>query len=89
MKTKGFRKMGRYDYGATFDKAIYKSDEVEVNIIYSIHPYDYPYHGIKIKVINKEKIIEEKLYSFSEGGIEFSLNSLAEDLKQEKIKINA
>ncbi len=86
MKSKGFRKVGRYDYGSTFDKAIYQRDDLEVNIIFSIHPYDYPFHGIEIKVISNGNLIDQKHYSFDNGNMKSLIDELSKDLKEETIK---
>lgn len=87
MKSKGFRKVGRYDYGSTFDKAVYQREDLEVNVIFSSHPYDYPYHGIEIKVISNGNIIDQKHYSFKNANMKSLVDELAKDISEEKIKI--
>ena len=87
MKAKGFRKIGKYDYGATFDRAIYKSSEKDCRIIYSVHPYDYPLHGIRFEEMSNGKIIFEKQYLFEDGDLELLINTLASDLEMGSISI--
>ena len=46
MKSKGFRKIGKYDYGTTYEKAVYESSQNTCNVIFTAHPYVYPANGI-------------------------------------------
>ncbi len=87
MKARGFRKIGKYDYGATFDKAFYKSPEKECQVIYSVHPYDYPLHGIRFEEISNGEKIFEKQYLFEDGDLDFLINNLARDLETGNISI--
>lgn len=68
MKSKGFKKVGKYEYGATFDKAVYRSREKELQVIYTVHPYDYPYHGINIEERVGGEVIQKKNCSFESMG---------------------
>ena len=87
MKAKGFRKIGKYDYGATFDKALYKSPEKECQVIFSVHPYDYPLHGIRFEEISNGKTIFEKQYLFEDGDMDLLIHNLARDLEAGNIDI--
>jgi hypothetical protein len=87
MKAKGFRKIGKYDYGATFDKALYKSSEKECQVLFSVHPYDYPFHGIRFEELLNGKKVLEKQYLFEDGDLELLINTLARDLKAGDIVI--
>jgi hypothetical protein len=82
MKAKGFKKVGKYDYGATFDKAVYKDHERELRVIYSIHPSDYPYHGINIEARVAGEIIQKKDYSFESGDLIVLLTKLAKEITE-------
>lgn len=85
LKSKGYKKIGPYSYGATFDKAVYKKQNLELNIIYSVHPYDYPELGVRLIVLSKEAEIFSKLYPVQEGGLPVIIESLAKDLRDDKI----
>ena len=87
MKTKGFRKIGKYNYGATFDRAVYKSSEKECRVIYSVHPYDYPIHGIRFEEISNGIKTFEKQYLFEDGDLDFLMRTLAKDLEAGAISI--
>jgi len=87
MRSKGFRKIGKYDYGATFDRALYKSSEKECQVIFSVHPYDYPFHGIRFEKISDGHKVFEKQYLFEDGDLDCLINALARDLKSGEIKI--
>ena len=82
MKSKGFKKVGKYDYGTTFDKAIYKCQEKELQVIFTVHPYDYPYHGINIEERVGGEVIQKKYYSFETGNLTELLKSLAKDITE-------
>ena len=87
MKAKGFRKIGKYDYGATFDKAVYKSLAKEYQVIFSVHPYDYPLHGIRFEQLSNGKKVLEKQYLFEDGDLESLINTLASDLETGDIAV--
>jgi len=82
MKSKGYKKIGKYDYGATFDQAVYKTQEKELKIIYTTHPYDYPYHGINVEMHVGKKEEFNKHYSFESGTLEHLLELLAKDINE-------
>lgn len=81
MKAKGFRKVGKYDYGATFDKAVYRSSSKECQVIFSVHPYDYPLLGIRYEEMLEGKKNFEKQYLLKDGDLKFLIQSLANDLE--------
>ena len=82
MKSKGYKKIGKYDYGATFDKAVYKTQNKELQVIYSTHPYDYPQHGISVEVSSGGKVEFTKHYSFESGNLESLFELLAKDIRE-------
>ncbi len=86
MKSKGFQKIGRYEYGSTFDKAVYHRDNLEVYLFFSIHPYDYPYHGVEIKINSDGNQIQQKHYLIENSGLKSIFKKLADDLTNERIK---
>ena len=87
MKSKGFRKVGKYDYGATFDKAMYKSSESECQEVFSTHPYDYPFHEFRFEKISQGRKVFEKQYSFEGGDLAYQIDALAKDLITGEIEI--
>ena len=82
MKAKGYRKVGRYCYGGTFDKAVYKRQERMLQVIFTVHPYDYPYHGIHVEEHIGDELVKKKHYSFENGGLREQLNMLAKDINK-------
>ena len=87
MKSKGFRKVGKYDYGATFDKALYKSSENKCQVVFSTHPYDYPFLGIRFEKISQGRKVFEKQYLFEDGGLAYQMDALAKDLRSGEIEV--
>ncbi|MGH1365614.1 MAG: hypothetical protein ACRBF0_18775 [Calditrichia bacterium] len=87
MKAKGFRKIGKYHYGATFDKAFYKSPEKECQIIYSVHPSDYPILGIRFEEISNGKVVFKKQYLLEGRDLGGLVKTLAGDLEAGNITI--
>ena len=82
MKSKGYKKIGKYDYGATFDTAVYKTENKELKITYTVHPYDYPYHGINVEMFSDRKEIFKKHYSLESGNLKYLLELLAKDINE-------
>jgi hypothetical protein len=72
--------VGKYDYGSTFDKAVYKGQDKEFQVIFTVHPYDYPYHGINIEERMGGEVIQKKYYSFELGDLKILLTQLAKDI---------
>ena len=87
MKARGFCKIGKYGYGSTFDKAVYKSSNKECWVIFSVHPYDYPLHGIRFEQLSNGKKVVEKQYLFEDGDLEFLINTLASDLEAGELAV--
>jgi hypothetical protein len=79
-KSKGYRKIGPYCYGGTFDEAVYKKNDITVKIYYSTHPYDYPETGVRIIIFSSEKEIHNKLYPFTEYDLPKIMDLMANDL---------
>ena len=75
MKTLGFRKIGKYEYGATNDKAVYQRLKTECHVTFYIHPSDYPLCGLHF----------EKQYLLEDCDLESLFNTLASDLEEGEI----
>ena len=80
MKSKGFRKVGKYEYGTTFDRAVYKRQEQELQVIYTVHPYDYPNHGINTEIRIDGEVKQSRYYSFETGNLNSLVRQLAQDI---------
>lgn len=85
MKSKGYKKIGKYDYGSTFDQAVYETSNRSLKVIFSVHPYDYPYHGITVEACSDGKVVLEKHYSLDAGNLEYLIELLAKDIKEGEI----
>ncbi len=85
MKTLGFRKIGKYEYGATFDKAVYQRLETECHVTFSIHPSDYPLCGLHFEKRSPGKLTFEKQYLLEDCDLESLFNTLASDLEEGEI----
>lgn len=84
LKSKGYRKIGPYEYGATFDHAVYKKQTKEISIVFSVHHYDYPDIGVTLRILYNEKQVFEKLYPVQEGGLSVIMDLVAKDLNSEE-----
>jgi hypothetical protein len=80
LKRRGLKKTGPFSRGATHDSALYRKDGVEVELTYSIHPYDYPEIGIRLVVRGKGRATLDRLYPPGPGGVAKVLRSIADDL---------
>lgn len=87
MKSKGFRKIGKYDYGTTYEKAVYESSQNTCNVIFTAHPYVYPANGIQFEKVSDGHKVLEKQYLFEDGDLAFLIDALARDLKSGEISI--
>ncbi len=85
MKAKGFKKFGKYEYGATFDKALYRSGDRELEIIYTVHPCDYPYHGISAEEKINGRVVDKNFYSLESGTLAMILEVLAQEIMEGKV----
>lgn len=81
LKQHGFKKHGPFDRSALHDFALYRKDKLEVKLTFSLHPYDYSEHGIKLEIVEANRVLLQHLSSPRKGGIQSMLNETVELLK--------
>lgn len=85
MKIRGYKKIGEFSYRATHDKAEYKSGERNLKVMYTLHPYDFPYLGLDVEEKCSGKKVFEKHYSIEQGELPNLIESLVSDIESGKI----
>ena len=81
LKRKGFKKCGTFDRSPTHDSALYRKGNVNVQLIYAFHPYDYPEIGIPLEIRGPKGALVDRLYPPTLGGIDAMLRAAISDLE--------
>jgi len=78
----GFKKHGAFGRGALYDVADYRRGDLEVQLIFSLHPYDYPLIGIRLEMRDANGLLFDRFYPPVEGGIKAMLEAATSDIKE-------
>jgi hypothetical protein len=62
LKQRGFRKVGTFCRGVTFDNAVYRRGDAEVRVYYQFDIHDYPDLGLRLQVFTPKKLKLDRLY---------------------------
>ncbi len=81
LKRNGFKKQGRFERSPSHDFALYRRGDLQVELTYAFHPYDYPYLGIRVQVRGPKRTILNRLHPPTRGGTKAMLRAALLDLK--------
>lgn len=81
LRQRGFTKHGKFDRSPTHDSALYRRGDLELQLTYAFHPYDYPDIGIRLQVRDDNGILFDWLYPPDEGGTEAMLRAVLKDIE--------
>jgi hypothetical protein len=81
LKQRGFKKHGTFDRGSLSDSALYRRGDLELQLTYAFHPYDYPEVGIRMQVRDANGMIFDRLHPPAEGGTEALLLAVVRDIE--------
>jgi hypothetical protein len=81
LKRRGFKKHGTFTRSPTHDSALYRRGDVELQLTFNFHPYDYPYFGIRMQVRDAGGLLFDRLYPPTEGEVEAMLQAVLRDIE--------
>ena len=81
LRQRGFKKHGSFGRGSLHDSAHYRRGDLELVLTYSLHPYDYPDVGIRLRVRDGNGSRFDRLHRPAEGGVEAMIRGVLEDIQ--------
>lgn len=81
LKQRGFKKHGSFLRTSTCDTAVYRRGGLELRLIFSVHGYDYPEIGIRMRLRDANGMLFDRLHPPTEGGMEAMLRAVVSDIE--------
>lgn len=81
LKQMSFKKHGTFSRSPTHDQSVYRRGDLELQLTFAFHPYDYPEIGIRMQVRDANGVLFDRLHPPSEGGTEAMLRAVVRDIK--------
>jgi hypothetical protein len=80
LRQRGFKKLGAFNRSSTHDLALYRRGDLQFQLTFAFHTYDYPDVGIWLQVRDVSGICFERFYPPCKGGVEAMLRAVIADI---------
>ena len=89
LKSRGYKKSGVFNRSPTHDSAVYRRENTELILTLQFHPYDYPEIGIRFQIRTDGKILVDRLYPPTKGGMKAILRSVIGDIEKTDVEVDS